>query len=426
MTKYFIIISFLIGGLLGFHALAQEVENSTIIPYKEYIQLVLENNESYQAARLESNMAKEEVGISRKRPDPELELLYRENTEDYLRQGPGMEGELSWDIEFGGKRKSRIQYATKAFELAEMELLDYEQNLRLEASLIYLEAIKNQKLFEVQKASYESMKQIAKSDSIQHELGILTRVEALQSSVEAIMARNDMRQARTEWQNTLLQLHDFAGINQADRTIVADTSAKLIMRAFSLNELETSALENKSTVKAAVLSKEQTEAEEKVIRAERRMDVNLIAGFEYNKASVTSALDAPMDKVLLVGFGIPLKFSNFNKAELRQIQYAKDQSTWEVNATKRATLTAVREAYNKYSAAEQQLNSLEEDLLESAETILNGIVYAYQRGSTSFLEVLNARNSYNEIQTLYYESLFEYASAYLELQYAAGIWEVDL
>lgn len=426
MTKYFIIISFLIGGLLGFHALAQEVENSTIIPYKEYIQLVLENNESYQAARLESNMAKEEVGISRKRPDPELELLYRENTEDYLRQGPGVEGELSWDIEFGGKRKSRIQYATKAFELAEMELQDYEQNLRLEASLIYLEAIKNQKLFEVQKASYESMKQIAKSDSIQHELGILTRVEALQSSVEAIMARNDMRQARTEWQNTLLQLHDFAGINQEDRTIVADTSAKLIMRAFSLNELETSALENKSTVKAAVLSKEQTEAEEKVIRAERRMDVNLIAGFEYNKASVTSALDAPMDKVLLVGFGIPLKFSNFNKAELRQIQYAKDQSTWELNATKRATLTAVREAYNKYSAAEQQLNSLEEDLLESAETILNGIVYAYQRGSTSFLEVLNARNSYNEIQTLYYESLFEYASAYLELQYAAGIWEVDL
>lgn len=426
MTKYFIIISFLIGGLFGFHALAQEVENSTIIPYKEYIQLVLENNESYQAARLESNMAKEEVGISRKRPDPELELLYRENTEDYLRQGPGVEGELSWDIEFGGKRKSRIQYATKAFELAEMELQDYEQNLRLEASLIYLEAIKNQKLFEVQKASYESMKQIAKSDSIQHELGILTRVEALQSSVEAIMARNDMRQARTEWQNTLLQLHDFAGINQADRNIVADTSAKLMMKAFSLNELETLALENKSTVKAAVLSKEQTEAQEKVIRAERRMDVNLIAGFEYNKASVTSALDAPMDKVLLVGFGIPLKFSNFNKAELRQIQYAKDQSTWEVNATKRATLTAVREAYNKYSAAEQQLNSLEEDLLESAETILNGIVFAYQRGSTSFLEVLNARNSYNEIQTLYYESLFEYASAYLELQYAAGIWEVDL
>lgn len=426
MNKHTIFIFFLIGGLFGFDVIAQEREASTIIPYAEYIQMVLENNEFYQASRLESDIAKEEINLSRKRPDPELELLYRENTEDYLRQGPGVEGELSWDIEFGGKRKSRIQYASKAFELAEMELQDYEQSLRLEASIIYLEAIKDQKLHEVQKASYESMKQIAKSDSIQHELGILTRVEALQSSVEAIMARNDMRKARTDWQNTLLQLQDVAGDHREKQTILPDTSAKLIMRTLTLHELEITALENKAALKVAVLNKEQTEAEENVIRAERKMDVNLIAGFEYNKASVTPELDAPMDKVLLVGFGIPLKFSNFNKAELRQIQLAKDQSDWEVKATKRATLTAVREAYNKYITAEQQLNSLEKDLLESAETILNGIIYAYQRGSTSFLEVLNARNSYNEIQTLYYESLFEYASAYLELQYAAGIWEVEL
>lgn len=419
-------VFFLIFSLFGFKALAQELENSAIIPYSDYIQMVLKNNDAYQGNRLESEIAREEVGISKKRPDPELELLYRENTEDHLRQGPGVEGEISWDIEFGGKRKSRIQYAAKGLELAEMELQDYEQNLRLEASIIYLETIKDQKLYEVQKASYESMKQIAKSDSIQHALGILTRVEALQSSVEAIMARNEMRQARTDWQNTMLQLQDVAGINREDQIILPDTSAKLIMRALTLNELETSALKNKATLKAAELNKEQTEAEEKLIRAERRMDVNLIAGFEYNKASVTPELDAPMDKVLLVGFGIPLKFSNFNKAELRQVKLAKEQSTWEVSSTKRATLTEVREAYNKYIAAEQQLNSLEENLLEGAETILNGVIYAYQRGSTSFLEVLNARNSYNEIQTLYYESLFEYAAAYLELQYAAGIWEVEL
>src|SRR5699024_1389501 len=140
----------------------------------------------------------------------------------------------------------------------------------------------------------------------------------------------------------------------------------------------------------------------------------------------TPELDAPMDKVLLVGFGIPLKFSNFNKAELRQIQYAKDQSDWELNATKRATLTAVRESYNKYIAAEQQLNSLEEDLLENAENILNWIMYVYQRRSISFMEVLNTRNSYIEIQTLYYESIYEYDVSYLELQYAAELWQVDL
>lgn len=410
---------------IGLSAGAQQSEEKTIVPYMDYIQMVLQNNEEYQGNRLESEIAKEEIAVSKMRPDPELELLYRENTEDYMRKGPGVEGSISWDLEFGGKRKSRIQYAMKASELTDIELQNYEQNLRLEASLIYLETIKNQQLYEVQKTSYEGMRQIAKSDSIQHELGILTRVEALQSRVEAIMARNEMRQAYSDYQNTIIEMQSLAGVHSKEQNIMADTATKLITRPLSLDNLKASALENKSTLKAAELTKEQVEAEEKLIRAERRMDLNLIAGFEYNKASVTTALDAPMDKVLLVGFGIPLKFSNFNKAELRQVNFAKEQANWEENAARKETLHAVHEAYNKYITAQQQLNSLEEELLEEAETILNGIIYAYQRGSTSFLEVLNARSSYNEIQTLYYESLYDHAAAYLELQYAAGQWEVD-
>lgn len=416
----------LIFGFIGLSAIAQQSEERTTVSYKDFIQMVLENNEAYQGNRLESEIAKDEIAVSKMRPDPELELLYRENTEDHMRKGPGVEGEISWDLEFGGKRKSRIRFATKGYELANMELQDYEQNLRLEASLIYLETIKDQQLYEVQKTSYESMRQIAKSDSIQHELGILTRVEALQSRVEATMARNEMRQAHTDWKNTIIAMQDFAGGNRENHVLIPDSTTKLITRPLSLERLKASAIENKSTLKVAELTSEQTEAEEKLIRAERRMDMSLIAGIEYNKASVTTALDAPMDKVLLIGIGIPLKFSNFNKAALRQVSNAKEQANWEVNATKRATLSAVHEAYNKYIASQQQLNSLEEELLSEAETILNGIIYAYQRGSTSFLEVLNARNSYNEIQTLYYESMYDYAAAYLELQYAAGQWEVDL
>lgn len=417
---------FFIFGLIGLNAKAQQSEERTTVSYRDYIQMVLQNNEDYQGNRLESEIAKEEIAVSKMRPDPELEILYRENTEDHMRKGPGVEGGISWDLEFGGKRKSRILYATKAYELTDMEFQDFEQNLRLEASLIYLATIKDQQLYEVQKASYEGMRQIAKSDSIQHELGILTRVESLQSRLEAIMARNEMRQAYTDWQNTIIAMQNFAGDNREENLFMPDTTTKLISRPLSLESLKASALENKSSLKAAELNKEQTEAEEKLIRAERRMDLSLIAGFEYNKASVTTALDAPMDKVLLVGFGIPLKFSNFNKAELRQASFAIEQADWEVNATKRATASAVHEAYNKYITAQQQLNSLEDELLEEAETILNGIIYAYQRGSTSFLEVLNARNSYNVIQTLYYESIYEYAAAYLELQYAAGQWDVEL
>lgn len=424
MKKYKIF--FFVFGFLSLNVGAQQLEDRTIVSLKDYIEMVIEKSHTYQGVRLNSKMAKEEIGISKKRPDPELEILYRENTEDHLRQGPGVEGEISWDLEFGGKRKTRVQYANTSYELAEMEQLDFEQSLKLEASLIYLEAIKEQQLYQVQKASYESIRQIAKSDSIQHELGILTRVEALQSQVEAKMARNEMLNAETEWKNAILHLQNLSGYTPEELAILPDTTTRLLSNVLFLEELESSVKEHKTTLKIAELTQQQIKDEEKVIRAERRMDLSLIAGFEYNKASVTPELDAPMDKVLLLGIGIPLKFSNFNKSELRQINLAKEQAEWEAKATEIEVISTLREAFNKYKTAEQQLNSLENELMEEAETILNGIIYAYQRGSTSFLEVLNARSSYNDIQTLYYESLYEYAASYLELQHAAGRWNLGL
>lgn len=400
-------------------AIAQQLLENQNISYQDYIKLVLENNEAYQSNKLESEIAREEIGVSKVRPNPELEVAYRDNTEDHTKLGAGVEGGVSWDLEFGGKRKSRINYAKKAYELSKMELEDYTQNLRLEASLIYLTAIKEQQLYEVQKASYEAMLQIAKSDSIQHALGILTRVDALRTRVEASMAKNEMIQAHTEWQNSILRMQDFAGNKQETYILIPDTDTKLLIQRVDLEQLKTSALENKATLKASLLNKEQTQAEEKRIRADRRMDLSLIAGIEYNKAK--PSIEAPMDKVLTLGIAFPLKFSNLNKAELRQIEFAKNQADWDISATRRETISSVIEAYNRFVTAQQQLESLEEELLAEGQNILNAVIYAYQRGSTSFLEVLHARNSYNEIQTLYYESQYDYSTTYLELLYAAGI-----
>ncbi|HLW15472.1 MAG TPA: hypothetical protein VKX30_08255, partial [Flavobacteriaceae bacterium] len=76
MNKYTMIkysVFFLFFSLFGFKAMAQELENNSIISYSDYIQMVLKNNDAYQGNRLESEIAREEVGISKKRPDPELE-----------------------------------------------------------------------------------------------------------------------------------------------------------------------------------------------------------------------------------------------------------------------------------------------------------------------------------------------------------------
>ena len=73
----------------------------------------------------------------------------------------------------------------------------------------------------------------------------------------------------------------------------------------------------------------------------------------------------------------------------------------------------------------RQVDNFNNGLLENAENVRKGKIYSYQRGETSLLEVLNAQRTYNDIQTRYYETRYYQAAALIELEKAAGIWDID-
>ena len=76
-------------------------------------------------------------------------------------------------------------------------------------------------------------------------------------------------------------------------------------------------------------------------------------------------------------------------------------------------------------AERKQVQQFQSGLLLEAKRVLDGKVYAYQRGKTSLLEVLNAQRTYNTIRMDYFTTLYSYASALVQLERAAGIWDIN-
>ncbi|MNV75568.1 hypothetical protein D3C71_1688670 [compost metagenome] len=64
-------------------------------------------------------------------------------------------------------------------------------------------------------------------------------------------------------------------------------------------------------------------------------------------------------------------------------------------------------------------------MLFDAQKVLDGKVYSYKRGETSLLEVLTAQRTFNDVQQSYLETLNIYGNALLELERAAGIWDIE-
>ena len=61
-----------------------------------------------------------------------------------------------------------------------------------------------------------------------------------------------------------------------------------------------------------------------------------------------------------------------------------------------------------------------EVLMISAQQVLDGKLYAYQRGETSLLEVLTAQHTFNEIQKDYATCVYDCMVALVELERSIG------
>lgn len=395
------------------------------INYPDFLNLVNRNNLGYVAEKFNVNIAEANIEASKVFPDPELAIGASDNGQRRMQMGYGFSTELSWTLELGGKRKARIDVAKSTSELTKALLEDYFRNLRAEATLDYLTGLKQKEIFRVQLNSYTILKNIAIADSIRFKLGSITEIDARQSKLEANTMLNEVYQSEADWKTALLELGTLTGKHKADTLYSPIGDLTQFDRLFDLHALMISAQNNRADLLAALKNKNVSQDLLKLTKANRVLDLGVNMGVE--SASVVSNIVAPTpsSNAVSAGIAIPLKFSNQNKGELKAAEYTVQQADILYRQTELQIQTEVRKAWLNYLATQKQIRQFDTGLLADAQRLLDGKIYSYKRGETSLLEVLNAQRTYNETQLNYYETLYNYAAALVELEKTAGIWDIN-
>ena len=169
MKKY-IILSLLCG------CLSANAQTMVPLTYRQYMERVAEGNLEYASEKLNVPAAKAEVTAAKVFNDPNLSVSYFNNENNSLQMGEGVEVELSKTFSFG-KRGANISLARSESELTEALLADYFRNLRADATIAYMEALKQHELYKVKENAYENIRTLAESDSIRFSLGQIREVE---------------------------------------------------------------------------------------------------------------------------------------------------------------------------------------------------------------------------------------------------------
>ncbi|MDD4031689.1 MAG: TolC family protein [Bacteroidales bacterium] len=392
--------------------------------YSAYIEKVKSANLGLMALRYNLDIAGAEVQASKILPDPELNITYFDNNEANMQLGYGAETELSYTLELGGKRKARIQLAQSALTSQELMFAYQFKQLLADATLSYLQTIRDKALLENAKDSYLRMLHIAKADSIRFSKGALSETDFRQSRLEANSLQNNVYQASADIEKSLSALLMFKGMSQQEERPLPAGDLSRFVREYHPDSLMATAKLYREDLRLAKQNIHFNEKNYRLVKANRRMDVNIAVGGNFNSEVTNPISPVQAFNGMSAGITVPLKFSNFNKGDLKAAQFSIDQSKVSLLEVERQIETEVKQNYAEYLSACRKVQQYTLNMLEEAETVLNGKIYAYERGETGLIEVLNAHRTYNKIQCVYIEELYHRAMSLVELERSCGIWDI--
>ncbi|MGG7436455.1 TolC family protein [Chryseobacterium arthrosphaerae] len=415
----FILIAMVLPGMTG-TLKAQEKER---LSFEEYLSLVGKKNLSYASRKYNVSMAEAAIQTAGMFPDPQLEVETSNNGVN-KNMGYVYGTSIGWTLELGGKRKARINFAKNQSELSKIQLQDFFRNLRADASLGYIDALRSKAMLEVQQDSYQNILQLAKSDSIRYRLGTISLVTSKQSKLEAASLLNEVYQAESAEQQSLTNLAVFLSDHRfTGRNVDGDFNA--FNRDFNIDDLILQALNERADLLAAKQNTQVAKSQISLEKANRVIDLGISAGAEHHTEATNEIAPSPTVNAVKLGLSIPLKFSNRRNAGLKIAEMAHSQAEVEYQQIEQGIRAEVMQAYQQYSATQKQVKQFHNGMLTEAKSILEGITYSYKRGESSILEVLNAQRTYNGIRKDYYQALADNAAALIELERRVGIWDIQ-
>ena len=400
------------------HLSAQEID------YTTYISRVMQGNLEYASAQLDLAVSQADLVAARKITDPALTAEYGNNSDWDIAMGQSLSFGLEKSLSLG-KRAARIQVARRQLDASDAGLRHFEQTLRADATLAFLDALlaRDRALIGEQAAQY--MLSLYRSDSLRFAAGEMSELDVLQTRLEANIAQQDYLALMADYRNALVQLDLIMGQPlQTTQAVVGQLADP--RQLFSLERLLGGADSLRMDLVSQRILADAAASQVRLVRRERMPDIDLSLGVSLNSRVRNEEAPAPEYVGYTVGVGIPLPVSNLNRGEVVASRLAAQQAEVQTDIVRRQVQAEVIQAYNSYTSAISRLDNYNASVMASAQQVLEGKRYAYHRGETSLLDLINAQHTYNEIQQAYAECLHDCMSAWVELERSAGLWDIRL
>jgi cobalt-zinc-cadmium efflux system outer membrane protein len=375
----------------------------------EAVRLAQQHSPLAQGAEARARGAEARLRGAGALPNPSLSLAqpFGKNTggtdEDIL---------LTQTVELGDKQRQRRRAARAEREAALAERAATTFDLVLTAQTAYYEALRADAERRLAADALATAQTFAQAAATQFQAGDAARSHVLRSRIELARAQQALDAAETERANRYAALRSLTGLPEDTALVLTDSLAYTPV-SYRLPDLQTLALRSRPDLLAAQRLREARAAALHGARAQSQPDLFLEARH--------STLDPTVGgNSLRVGLLFPLFDLGRNRADIRAAQSALQEQEALVQEAARTARLEVETAFRNLEQARRTVESFQTGRLQQAKELQEMAQIGYDKGATTYLELLDALQVYRNEQTDYARALADYNIAKATLQRAVG------
>jgi cobalt-zinc-cadmium efflux system outer membrane protein len=385
------------------------------ITISDAISIFLQQNLQLVAARYDIDTADAEKLTARLRPNPEVSVGFSDIPLDFSKnfvKPQTFAYGVSQTIELGGKRQKRIDAANADSDVAkaQFEIVVWQMTNDLKKKFYAVLLAKS--LLDLAKENQNTFADIIKRTTEVFQLGEIAGLDLQRLEIEKFKFDTDVANSERDYELALRDLRvALGGDYEAMNVEVAGAMDNYHPLDFAPVELRQKALDARPDLKAAQLSERSADAAIRLQNAQRIPDVTVGAGIEQVPAE---------GNTYNVGASVPIPIFNRNQGERAKALIQKMKAQNDQKIITNQVLSDVDKAIVALETQKRRIELYRTGVLTKVNDIQTLTEYSLKAGESSTLDLLDAIRTRRDTLAGFYQTLFDYQMALLDLELAAA------
>ena len=318
--------------------------------------------------------------------------------------------ELSQLFKFPGKRALEIAVAQRNVALQELALEGFRFQLAAKVRKAFYEMLSAEKVIALRREQVESAKTFVASAQKRAESGYASDFETMKSQAELIAANRSMQQAQGEVIAARVSLNTFMGREPSATLEISGTLENVAPRGGTGDYLALAMARNPS-IRTASARSEVAGLALRSTRFGRRPDFAVGPSLEYTET----------EQIFGISGTIALPFWDQKRGEIQTATGEQQKALAEIEKTRAEIAGEVTRASAALQVAKESAALYTPEFLRQLRSFVGQAERGYAQSATTLIIFLDAKRTYFDTLSDYYEALGKVAASRAELESAIGV-----